>query len=510
MRSPLDLILDNPIIVKHARSRLRLAQIVPGMVVVLSLCLLFTWIGYYTGSIGSGFTLYTLTTITAMILVIGGSHQVASAVGSAKESGILDFHRVSPLPAFTVTLGFFLGAPIREYLLFALLVPFLAISALSSSAGLSGLFNLLAPLVLTAWLTHALSVLVALVAKKSRTASAGVFVLLIIGLWVGSASYAGYRDYRRMQGLQEEPTGLQFFGLTLPVNAFLALYEGTAIVFLLIAGTRKMRAERAMAFSKPEALACMAAVVTLALGAFWTVGGTPWVVPMLLYGFVVAGLVLAATITPDSGEYAKGVRRALRSGHRRPPIWADSASNAWFVYGLAGMVALGTTVAWEAIELALPGMFNSFGPNSAPRGAMGPISYSQTIAVGVFTVAYFGLGKQYFALKYGRKGETYFRLFLFLVWILPLLAGVAAGVASFGSSAVQIAMGISPVAGMILSIKGLFPDSVSADYVRFMALLPSLTFAFVFNFLLTNEQRRIDRTLRETTKPKEKVYPVFA
>ena len=42
----------------------------------------------------------------------------------ARASGILDFHRVSPLTPTELTLGFFFGAPIREYLLFAATLPF--------------------------------------------------------------------------------------------------------------------------------------------------------------------------------------------------------------------------------------------------------------------------------------------------------------------------------------------------------------------------------------------------
>ena len=45
-------------------------------------------------------------------------------MGKARESGILDFHRVSPMAPAAVVLGFFFGAPIREYLLFAATLPF--------------------------------------------------------------------------------------------------------------------------------------------------------------------------------------------------------------------------------------------------------------------------------------------------------------------------------------------------------------------------------------------------
>lgn len=503
MGSPLDVLADNPIIVKHLRSRLRPSQLLPWVVVVLSLGMLFGWIGYYTDTLGST-TFWWLSAIGFLFLVVGGSNQVTSAVGSAKESGILDFHRVSPLPASTVTLGFFLGAPIREYLLYAMILPFLAFSAQAALEGSSGFFDLVVPTVLTAWMMFALSVLIALVAKKPRMASVGLVVFLLVSLWIGSAVYAGFRGYRMLRNQAEvDPGGMDFFGRRLPTLAWLAIYEGTATLFLLIAAARKMRAEGALAYSKPEALVCMATVVTLALGAFWSAQDTSWAIPVLLYIFVLAGVVLATTVTPDHGEYLKGVRRALRVGRRRPPIWADSASNAWAAYGLAALVALGATIATEALTLAVRNGYDPLtGTIQYTPIDPGRFNYSITIAIGVFTVAYYALGKQYFALKYARKGETYYRLLLFLIWGLPPLFGVAAGVASFDDKFVQTIMGVSPWAGMLLSIKGLFPDSEAAETVRFVALLPSITLAFVFQFLLTNQQRRIDHKLREAGRSK--------
>ena len=58
-----------------------------------------------------------------IIVAIGGA-QVAAAVGGSRGSGILDFHRVSPLSPTELTLGFFFGAPIREYVLLATTLPY--------------------------------------------------------------------------------------------------------------------------------------------------------------------------------------------------------------------------------------------------------------------------------------------------------------------------------------------------------------------------------------------------
>ena len=62
--------------------------------------------------------------IQVVLLVIMGAAQVNASVNGAAHSGILDFHRVSPLTPTELTLGFFFGAPIREYALFAATLPF--------------------------------------------------------------------------------------------------------------------------------------------------------------------------------------------------------------------------------------------------------------------------------------------------------------------------------------------------------------------------------------------------
>ena len=495
MENPLwGALADNPIIVKHMRSRLRRAQVVPAIIVILCLCGVFSYLGTITAGALGGF-FYTLSFIAMLVLVIGGANQVAMAVGMAKESGILDFHRISPLPPSTVALGFFFGAPIREYVLFAVMVPFLIFTGIMAGMSFLGFIDFFVPLFTTTWLIHSIAIYVALVSKKPRMASVGVIVLTMISLWAGSIGLAGLAMARGPNAPMINLNQIDFFGIPLPRTVFLALYEGTATIFFLIAATRKMRTDRALSFAKWEALVCMASIVALALGAFWRANSVPFIVPTLLYVFVVAGIVLCGTMTPNLGEYLKGVRRARRLEHHRAPILSDSAANMWAVFGLSAWVLVGASIAWEAIEMVQPN--GGFLPAGIQNGRL---AYSQTIAVGVLTVAYYGLGLQYFSLKFGKKGETYFRLFLFLIWVMPVLLGIVVLTAVASPQAAQMLMGVSPWAGMILSINGgPAANAAAADAVRFMALLPSVVFAFGFHYLVMLQQRRIDRDLAIAT-----------
>ena len=82
------------------------------------LCLCIVWAGYQLNSFMSGGT-FGLLFAPGVSWSIMGAAQVGLAVSGARASGILDFHRVSPMTPTELTLGFFFGAPIREYVLFA-------------------------------------------------------------------------------------------------------------------------------------------------------------------------------------------------------------------------------------------------------------------------------------------------------------------------------------------------------------------------------------------------------
>ena len=81
-------------------------------------------------------------------------------------------------------------------------------------------------------------------------------------------------------------------------------------------------------------------------------------------------------------------------------------------------------------------------------------SFPLAIAAGVLVVAYFGLAHQYFALRFGGRARIYFSLFLFLAWVVPLLAGSILLMASMPIDAEresQVVFSLSPVAGIGLT-----------------------------------------------------------
>jgi hypothetical protein len=307
--------------------------------------------------------------------------------------------------------------------------------------------------------------------------------VLIFGLFFGN--WIGVGLWEATRQLRGEMYTVQFFGLPIHWLAFVLLYAGCLIGFLFLACARKMRAERVHAYSKPQALAFMATITTLVLGAAWNFQGQREVVLVVLYFLVVAAIVLSTTITPDQVEYVRAVRRALRVGRHRPTVWEDSGTNRVALFGLCALVFLGATLSWELI---------------AGRTHGDASVYSQTIAVGVFVVAYFGLGSQFFQLRLARSGGSVFALFLFLVWLVPLLLGSIAFGAGTNRELFQIILCVSPLTGIAMS-SGLIEETAGQSF-KLAALAPAITFAFLFNYLLVATQRKIDLSVRTASPPK--------
>lgn len=482
-----EILLDNPILIKHVRSRLRRAALVPWLITIVIMSICIAWAGFSIPWLRPQGALTAILGLQILILAIGGSQQVGGSVGGARESGILDFHRVSPQPPLWLAVGYFLGAPIREYLLFASTLPFAAAIAMNGFAGLSGLIELEIPLIFACWIFHAIALLTALASKKPKGASkgGGIGGLIVFLIFLGQP--IGYGLWYASGPLHQDLHLLEFFGRKFHWFVYLLIFEIPILSFLFIAAARKMRADKSHAYSKVLAIGCLATMTLLGLGGLWAIRGVPYLVIGVLYGTVFLALILSVTITPDRNEYIRGLRRAERRNRHRPSPWEDAGTNRIALFVLAGVVLIGTTIAWEAIE-------------GRPVG--GPGQYSQTIAIGVLVVAYFGLALQYFRLRFPKVAGSLFALFLFLAWGLPIITGMIA-LGAFGASPKigQAVLATSPLIGMALSANAI--ELTGSDTIRLFALAPAVTFAFGFNFLMVAVQRKIDLAVRKASTDRQ-------
>ena len=486
----LPLWLDNPILVKHARSRLRPMHVAPAVGVVMVLALSIVLLGYQYDGLHGGGTFGGLMMLQTVILGIMGASQVTSSVGKAKESGILDFHRVSPMPPFSMALGFFFGAPIREYAMFAATLPFALVCVFMGRPTPLGFLQLMVPLVLVAWVFHAIALFNALAGKGGKSGSRGIIGLVVFLVFGGSWFVPSF--IRAADAVYETPLG-SFYGIKTPWLLILAVDLFPAIGFLLVASTRKLASERAHALSKPQAVGCLATGAFLLLGGLWAnEADFSWTL-VVLYALILGSIVLSLAITPGRDEFVKGIRKAAKEGRKYPSAWSDRGLNRISLFALCGVVLVASTVAWRMIDR-----------NERPFGwaGQGPaVSYSLPIAVGVLVVAYFGLASQFFRLRFGKFGKTFFALFLFAAWLLPLAIGAisAAAVAQrrtpdSGPDVWSLAItSLSPIFGIAVSSGAASGESIGV--ARACALVPALVFALLFNNLVTTTRRRIEKAI---------------
>jgi hypothetical protein len=475
--------LDNPILVKHVRSRLRLQPLLSAIVVVQALCLCIAWGGFQLGSFSTGGAYGTLLFLQIIIIVAIGGSQVATAVGGSRSSGILDFHRVSPLTRDELTLGFFFGAPIREYVLLATTMPYAVLCVGFGVPSAHGLIQLMIALVAFAWLFQGMALLSALLGK-SRAGSRGgvgvVVVCVIIALWLGSGLLS------RASILVDLDQRLSFFGVSLPWLAVMLIYISAALFFVYLAARRRMGSERIHPLSKAQGVAGVVTISILCVGGIWQQESYDVLQIVALYFLVGVSIFMIVMVTPSQAEYLKGLLRAKKQGLSHLSAWDDLTLNRLFLAAVCAILLVTGTVIWRAgigAPLALP--------------AEAVKNYPLGVAMGVLVVAYIGLGMQYFMLRFGARGKMYFGLFLFLTWILPMVAGTIFMLASMPrdtSQVAQIIYAVSPCAGLAMcSVAGNGNDPHFTTVLQGSAITPALFCAFIFNSLLISARRRLHR-----------------
>jgi hypothetical protein len=473
--------LDNPIFVKHMRSRLRVQALLSGIVVVQALCLCIAWAGFQLNTFANGGAFSTLLLLQIIIIMAVGGAQVATSVGGCRTSGILDFHRVSPLSRDELTLGFFFGAPIREYVLLATTLPYALLCVGFGAPTAHALIQLMIALVAFAWLFHGMGLLSALLAKPRVGSRGGIGTLVFLMIML---SWVGLNVVSRVRVTVDMDQRLSFFGVSLPWLAVTLIYISAALFFLYLAARRRMGSERIHPLSKAQGLAAVLTISILCVGGIWKQESYDILQVVALYFLVGVSIFSMLMVTPTQAEYVKGLLRARKQGLSKLAAWDDLALNWLFLAGACAILLVTGTVIWAAGANA---------PTALPPGAVS--NYPLGIALSVLVVAYFGLGMQYFLLRFGSRGRMYFALFLFLAWLLPLVAGTIFMFASMPrdiSHVGQVIYSVSPIAGIAMS-------SIEADQRGFTkvlqggAITPALAYAFIFNSLLIGARRRVHR-----------------
>jgi hypothetical protein len=536
---------SNPLFVRYVRSRLRRSAVLPGIVVVAFLSLCIVWINSQAKGpnnpnpdVGSQMFFW----FQGILLVLIGGSQVASAIAQMKESGMIDFHRITPVPPAVQTIGIMVGAPIRELVLYVVTLPFALYLAIDGPIGVTNFAKLLLVQFGSTLMYYSLAMITGLTGGKARGAS-GRFVAILAGLNIMANSFfsigiygptlvtsmpvyrevffddedapANRRQAARRQAVQQQQAQQQqqfggpkqnpnqaqfnqpqqqqpepkkpavtFYGAPLPLVVQSLLFQASLLTFLFIGASRRIHSARLPLYTKPIALAFLTTLAALTLGSLWD-APTVFLTLGSIYFLVFCSILLTNSITPPLGDVVKGMQRARKLSGSRVPLWSDLAPNKFivclFAAVIAAAVSVGLLLAPQPPALGFIQLKNVFSPWPA-------------LLVGVLTVLTYGLSSQYFAVAFGRTSRSYFTLFIFFAWIVPVIVGIIALSADIEGGG--YVLGISPVVG--IAFAGAFGlPQINELAVKIASITPGAICAIMFLALLINEERKLHHDVED-------------
>jgi hypothetical protein len=392
----------NPLILRGIRERLRGKHLIAAGLfsLIVTSTVYFTayldeagggWQGEPSPVRGARHAFTFLLSLQGFFLMFLGTGRVAAITAEEKESGLMDYQRMTPMNPFSKIVGYLFGLPAREYYMFALTLPFLLHCIIVGELPFENILHLYFVFFSSVVLYHLTAHVIGLVVPKPRAAS-WVSRIVVLGLYVflpafGQAgisflsfltilpTYFGKmlpelismenpEYYRWEDDMIDFWQDVPFFGTEISPSLFTLIMQGLILAALLVTAYRKWRNESLPSFSKTSGLIIFAVFQFLLLGSLWPFfsegeasgllgekfslaeaenkGGAPVIllfVQSVFFGLSLLGiLTLVNTCCPDRHLHLKGVQRANRLGLSSIPMTADESRGTWFALLLGVMV----------------------------------------------------------------------------------------------------------------------------------------------------------------------------
>ncbi|HEY3415945.1 MAG TPA: hypothetical protein VGM23_03580 [Armatimonadota bacterium] len=429
----------NPIFMKHVRARLRGQTLLPMVAIVLLLAGVGVWMCLRVGDPQSQnlsfeeawlIAVLLLVCLQGFFLFIIGGVMLASSISQARESGMIDFHRASPLTPTELGIGFLFGGPVLEWVLYAATLPAWVVLMFMQSEKILGMLLIVLVTIIAAVCYHLLILLAAMSVPVKQVRTAAALILLVILLYLGwMLPFAAYLTIiptlNHVLGspwFREGPyLAIQFFGMTPHPVLPTLLHLGVFIVFLWLAVRRKFRRDEIPPHSKDMTVLFYLCLGVLFLGDLLSLkspnadsslqDASPTVI---LYALFITALLAVAVAQPQLGSFVKGVRLAMKKGLHHLPRWHDFASTTPLTLVLAALlVAIEGAAVW----------INWSADSSLIRA---------TLATGtaVGAICFMAFMHQFFGLAMRKHVSLYLGLLLFLVWLGPVLIAILGSVSN--------------------------------------------------------------------------------
>lgn len=426
-------------------------------------------------------TLIPLLIIQGLILFLFGTGQTAGGMTAERDEGMVDYQRLTPMTPLAKVLGYLLGLPVREWVMFLCTLPFTVLGLWRGAVPASAWVPVAIVFLTSVILYHLTGLTAGTVFKNRRWAflfSMGIIFLLYtlvpqgsrfgmpflryVTVWpVAMESVDIFPDVQvrtwRMLSGHVGGAGVDFFRWNLSELVFTLIVQGSFILTLLVMVWRKWRQSDSHLLSKGWALLVFAWLCILPIGnalpgiedrtlfpsyGFRVMMRGPSNQASLLpapeealalcafYGLLMLLFLLYLTVmlTPTQDSQARGLRRAAKLGRKHAPFFSDESSAFLIVFVLTA----GGAAAWAWFTHSVLGSRWFYA---------GPGMSAFALFFAVLAPATFG----FHALLESKGGKWPFLAVVFL-GVVPVLASLIVLAASrhTPTSAVMIA-GASPL-----------------------------------------------------------------
>ena len=498
----------NPIFRRYCQSRLRLR----GLGVALLIALLIAgFIFFMSRTIGmhrahlsvadaERGAVIPLLVFQMLILFVLGTAQVSGGMTAETDEGVIDYQRLIPMSPLSKVLGYLFGLPVREYLMFAVTLPFTAWALWKGEVAASTWMPLYA-VIFTSSLTYHLTGLVTGTVVKNRRWAFLISIGFVFCLYTVVPQMARFGlvffKYLTMTPVFQESlpsilpktaaaivaTGqklvpeAKFFNLGFPEAVFTVFCQGGLILTFLVMLCRRWRRTESLLLGKIWAAGFFIWVQILLLGnalpliepgnlfpsreisrrvldwSGWAPKTWEAVAMSGVYGFATLLLLFAMThiITPSAEIQIRGWRRVRKEGRASLPVLSDAAT----AFGWVIIMALAGAGGWFIFTQALVES-RWFPGHDVPLQVFG-----------FFTIAMLSSGLGFHALLEAKGGRTV-GLAVILVGIVPLMIGAV--LSATNDRLIPVAawlFGISPASAPVYASATLLSiNEMPADLAR--------------------------------------------
>lgn len=490
---------NNPIVWKNFKSRMRMQALFYCLLVLI-------FSAFMTLTIFSGIDrieedpvqaartgILPLGILQWMILMLSATGRISSGIIHERVTGTIDYTRLTPMSPMTKVLGYLFGLPVREYIAFAITMPFMVFLLVVGQIPLSVVIPVYLVFFSSALLYHLIGTVFGFVMKEWRMSVVfTVGIVILINLVLPLFSYLGFPflQYLTIRPVVVEkifpylaensgwrsviPDGIirtqvDFFNWKVSTTFFSLVLQGSLIFTLGLMVYRKWENFNSHSLSKIYAIFFFIGLQVFCIGTLWpnlvfnensffglellddgpSMEEFGIIIPMIYAFFTLACVFwLVYVVTPSRDEYRSGLLRARKSrlvNASRLPVFDDYAG------GLLSVIAFAAST--FAFLIFVQATMINLGPLADIP--VTSIDYFKLPLAAVLIIFYYWVSLEYLE-------PNKFAILFLCAWIVPILVGIFLAAAfEFEDATIYIAS-ISPISLIILSVQGMAGDNLRA------------------------------------------------